>query len=502
MKKISQIIFLLFIHLGINAQQAFNKTYQSDNPNMSNFAVANSVLQTTDSSILIGGMNYNQLKMSVIKINSVGDTLWTFTAEIGINSGNYVKSLLECIDSNYVLCGVSGDPILLQSHADLIKLDKNTGDTLWVRKIGLPDRSERFYSVKQTDDLGYIVAGLRYNVDGSSSDIYLVKTDSLGIPEWERTYGGANYDFANSVEIADDGGFMLFGTTYSYGEGAYNMYLVKTDSLGNQLWQKTYGGILDDYGTSMYKLLDGNYALSGSSYFSVDSTAAHLVKIDPDGNIIWEKNLKGIKKRQEFSGVKQLSTGELMICGNRQGDDLNNTNYGILYKLDETDGTTIWKKQYDYFQVDSTQHYFYGMDVCLDGGAVMAGMVRDLRTGASPGNSMWVVKTDCMGNDSIWDNACEFTIGLEEIEKDALFNLYPNPSTGTLTLNYVIPQNAENQSVSFYDATGKLVQKVDFTGEGQIQLNIDCSGFSNGVYQCVLVSDGEVLQQGKLVLIK
>jgi outer membrane protein assembly factor BamB len=185
-----------------------------------------------------------------------------------------------------------------------------------------------------------------------------------------------------------------------------------------------------------------------------------------------------------------------------QGDDLDNTFYGVLYKLDETDGTIIWQKQYDYFQEDSTQHYFYGMNVCLDGGLVMAGMVRDLRPGESPGNSMWVVKTDCLGNDSIWDNACDFTIGLEEIEKNALFNLYPNPSTGAVTLDYFIPQNTENQSISFYNATGKLVQKVDFTGEGQIQLNIDCSGFSNGVYQCVLVSDGEVLQQGRLVLIK
>jgi hypothetical protein len=113
---------------------------------------------------------------------------------------------------------------------------------------------------------------------------------------------------------------------------------------------------------------------------------------------------------------------------------------------------------------------------------------------------MWVVKTDCMGNDSIWDNAaCPLP---ETIAPQQPFNLYPNPTNGSATVDYFIPQNAENQSISFYDATGKLVQKVDFTGEGQIQLNIDCSGFSNGVYQCVLVSDGEVMQQGKLVVIK
>jgi hypothetical protein len=376
------ILFLLILCGSINlfSQNIYNRKYTSNITNANNLARANAVIQLKDSTYFIAGMNYNQSNIVALKLALNGDTIWSYCSDLGINSGEYLMAICEASDGNYVVSGVSGDPILLNSHADLIKFDKNTGDTLWVRKIGLPNRSERFHSIKETTDHGFIASGLRYNVNNNGaitdSDIYIVKTDSMGIPEWERTYGGSNYDFANSVEIADDGGFMLFGTTYSYGEGAYNMYLVKTDSLGNQLWQKTYGGILEDYGTSMSKLLDGNYALSGSSYFSVDSTAAHLVKIDPDGNIIWEKNLKGIKKRQEFSGVKQLSTGELMICGNRQGDDLNNTNYGILYKLNETDGSIVWQKQYDYFQEDSTQHYFYGMDVCLDGGVVMAGMVR------------------------------------------------------------------------------------------------------------------------------
>ena len=370
----------------------------------------------------------------------------------------------------------------------------------------LPNKPRRCYSIKETSDKGFVFAGYKYNLDNlgalQDKDSYLVKTDSMGILQWERTYGGTNTDFANSMEIGDDGGFMLFGTTYSYGEGPYNMYLIKTDSLGNQLWQKTYGGVLEDYGNSICKLSDGNFVLAGSRYISADTLVSYILKIDQLGDIIWEKNILGTKKIQEFTCIKQLSSGALVASGSMQGDDLDNTFYGVLYKLDETDGSIIWQKQYDYFQEDSTQHYFYGMDVCLDGGVVMAGMVRDLRPGASPGNSMWVVKTDCLGNDSIWDNECDFTIGLEEIEKDALFNLYPNPSTGAVTLDYFIPQNTQNQSISFFDATGKLVQKVDFTGEGQIQLNIDCSGFSNGVYQCVLVSDGEVLKQGKMVLIK
>jgi hypothetical protein len=172
--------------------------------------------------------------------------------------------------------------------------------------------------------------------------------------------------------------------------------------------------------------------------------------------------------------------------------------------LDLQNGNIIWERQYHLFEDDSTQHYFYSMDTCSDGGLVMGGMIIDRRgINSIVGNSYWVVKTDCAGNEYAWDNdACPKFVGLEENDKDALFNLYPNPTNGSVTIDYFIPQNNQNQSISFFDATGKLVQKVDFTGEGQIQLNIDCSGFSNGVYQCVLVSDGEVLQQGKLVVIK
>jgi hypothetical protein len=504
------ILFILFLICSPSSfgQFVFNKTYQSNFANSNNFTRANYVMSTSDSNFLVVGAGKSLSKMSAIKLNKFGDTTWSYVADFFAGAGDILISSFECYDGNYIVGGFSGDPILLQSHADLIKLNKNTGDTIWVRKIGLPDRSERCYSVKETPDHGFIFSGLRYNLDSlgqtTDCDIYLVKTDSLGIPQWEQTYGGSNLDWSASMQIADDGGFMLFGTTYSYGIGTYNMYLVKTDSIGNFLWQKTYGGSLNDYGTSICKLNDGNYALAGLTYLSTDSTAAFILKIDPDGNEIWQKKMKGIKKRQEFTGVKQLVTGEIVACGDSQGDYLNNTYYGILYKLDETDGTIIWQKQYDYFQEDSTQHYFYGMDICLDEGMVMTGMVVDLRSGASPTNYFWVVKTNCQGNDSISGivEDCNAFIGLNELEENnMLFNLYPNPSTGAVTVDYFIPQNTQNQSISFYDATGKLVQKVDFTGEGQIQLNVDCSGFSNGVYTCILKGDNKIIRTRKLVII-
>ncbi len=491
------------------AQHVFNRQYYDTILNSQNdFQRCNGVLQTSDEGYLICGVGFGAKKMSAIKLNRVGDTIWSFKLYVANTVTGYLYQAIETSDNNYLVCGVFGDPVLLNAHAELIKLDKNTGDTLWLRKIGLPARSERFYTIKETSDKGFIASGLRYNVNNSNtitdSDVYLVKTDSSGVVQWEQTFGGIGYEWGQSLEIADDGGFMVFGNTDSYGAGSYDAHLIKTDPNGNMLWQKTYGTQYVDYGGSITKLQNGDYIIAGSSRINSDSAVAVAVKINSEGTEIWNRRYPPTVRSMEFTTVKQLSSGELIVCGDEQGDTLNNSYYGILKSLDLQNGNIIWERQYQLFEDDSTQHYFYSMDTCSDGGLVMGGMIIDRRgINSIVGNSYWVVKTDCAGNEYAWDNAaCPKFVGLEEIEKDALFNLYPNPSTGAVILDYFIPQNAENQSISFYDATGKLVQKVDFTGEGQIQLNVDCSGFSNGVYQGVLVSGKEVMHQCKLVIVK
>ena len=107
MKKISQVIFLMFIYFGINGQHVFNKTFQSSNTFSSNFAKSTAIMSTEDSSVLAVGMNYNQLQMSAIKIDNLGDTIWSFVADYGIGGGDFLLSALECHDGNYIVGGIS-----------------------------------------------------------------------------------------------------------------------------------------------------------------------------------------------------------------------------------------------------------------------------------------------------------------------------------------------------------------------------------------------------------
>jgi hypothetical protein len=509
MKKATTLIIILIHLTSCYSQHVFNNSYYTNiDYELNYFSYAKGVICTLDSNFVVVGAGNNGSKFSTLKLSSSGDTIWSCVANFGVKSPNRLSAVIEANDGNFVVAGVSTNFNGDYSNALIVKLNKNTGDTLWLKKIGLVDTSEYFYAIKQTKNYGFILSGSRIIEDpvgtGYQSDVYLVKTDSMGIVEWERTFVAPEADWITSIEIADDGGFMLLGCTRTFGAGGQSMYLIKTDSLGNLLWQKTYGGTLEDWGLAMTKLQDGNYVLAGTSQINSEDYMSTIIKVNNQGEVIWYKDYKGLFKGQEFTGVKELSSGNIVVCGHTKGDTSGIISFfGIVKVLSTEDGSIVWEKQYDYYNNEPNKdQYIYSIDICKDGGLILAGMARNLNfDNASPQNSMWVVKTDCIGNDSIWDNAA-CPIKTDTPDTMIPFNLYPNPSTGAVTLDYFIPQNAQNQSVSFYDATGKLVQKVDFTGEGQIQLNIDCSGFSNGVYQCVLVSDGEVMQQGKLVLIK
>ena len=499
MKKLAIIFYLYLIVCNSYGQFVFNRNYYVNGNLTLGTSRANTVIQCSDGGFLMAGTSDNASVSSVIKTNDEGDTLWHLNFDFGAtNYGHQLQTAIEISDGNYVVGGTSGDPVAHQSQADLIKINKNNGDTLWVKKIRPFNLSERCYKIKQTADGGFAFCGIRYtNTSGTSSDATLVKTDSMGNVQWERTYGGANYDFGFSLEFTSEGGYMILGTTYSYGLGPYNMYLVKTDSLGNIIWQKTYGNNFESYGNSIVKTTDGNYVLVGGDYVSSDSLTAYVVKIDTAGIIQWQKRYRGLARETEFTGVKQLSTGEIMVCGDDQGDTLNNSYYGILKKLNNNDGSMVWNKNYHYFNTDSTQHYFYAMDICNDGGLVMAGMTIDAHhTVTSPRNGMWLVKTDCMGNDSIWDSvACPLNVGIAEQPKEISSMLvYPNPTSGLFTVRLNDYMNKESR-IKISNLLGEIVYEMKMMNSLS---QIDISKQPSGIY-FVSVIGAELIVNQKII---
>jgi hypothetical protein len=127
-------------------------------------------------------------------------------------------------------------------------------------------------------------------------DFWLVKTDSSGNKQWDKTFGGTDWDEAHSVQQTSDGGYILAGETNSYGAGSCDFWLVKTDSNGNKQWDKTFGGIDHDKAVSVQQTSDGGYILAGETYsYGAGSRDFWLVKTDSNGNKQWDKTFGGTK---------------------------------------------------------------------------------------------------------------------------------------------------------------------------------------------------------------
>ena len=134
----------------------------------------------------------------------------------------------------------------------------------WEKTFGGADSSEVAYSVQQTSDGGYIAVG--YAGSGAEMDIYLVKIDKDGNSIWEKTFGFSGRDTGYSVQQTSDGGYIIAGYTTSYGAGSSDAYLIKTDSAGNIIWEKTFGGPAPDVGLSVQQTADGGFIVAGRTF--------------------------------------------------------------------------------------------------------------------------------------------------------------------------------------------------------------------------------------------
>ena len=195
----------------------------------------------------------------------------------------------------------------------LVKTDSD-GNEVWNRTFeGIS--SDLAYSVQQTSDGGYILTGYTFSYGAGPYDLWLVKADSDGNEVWNRTFGGTDGDLARAVQQTSDGGYILAGDTYSYGAGNHDFWLVKTDSDGNEVWNMTFGGGASDKAYFVQQTSDSGYILAGeTSSYSAGSGDFWLVKTDSDGNKVWEKTFGGTNYDCARS-VQQTTDGGYILAG-------------------------------------------------------------------------------------------------------------------------------------------------------------------------------------------
>jgi len=269
--------------------------------------------QTTDGGYIIAGYacyvekSYYQY-VYLVKTDAAGDTLWTRTYEFaGYECG---LSVQQTNDGGYIVAGYTAQDSL---NVYLVKTDSR-GDVLWDNIYG-GSGFEEGVSVQQTTDGGYIIAGDAIASGAYWSDVYLVKTDPQGDPLWTRTYGGANEDRASSVQQTSDGGYIIVGHTSSFGAGGSDVYLVKTNSQGDTLWTETFGGTSDDGGSSVRQTTDGGYIVAGTTgSFGAGANDVWLIRTSPSGDSLWTRTFGGTSD-DGGSSIRQTSDGGYVISG-------------------------------------------------------------------------------------------------------------------------------------------------------------------------------------------
>jgi len=254
------------------------------------------------------------------RVGPKGDLIWE--RSFG-GSGEDVGYLVrETHDGGCIVAGSTDSFGMGEERVWLLKVDKN-GSLQWDRIYGgfVSSLGDGAWSVDQTQDGGFIVAGYTQSFGQGKKDMWLLKLRSTGEPQWERCFGGQEDDVGMSVistghHEPGGEGYVIAGRTASYGQGASDMWLLQTDSQGNGLWNVTFGGARDDAAFQVIEVEDG-YALAGRSESGPDNKRVVLIKTDRQGKKLWERAYKG----STASSLQQGSDGGFIIAGRLDSDE-------------------------------------------------------------------------------------------------------------------------------------------------------------------------------------
>ncbi len=265
-----------------------------------------SIQQTSDGGYIIGGGVYHDESgedFLLIKMDSMGNEEWYRYFDRS-NHADKGESICQTSDGGYIIAGTTTD------DAWLIKTD-SSGNKEWDTTFG-GDGYDRVHSVQQTRDGGYIIAG-NFATSETNQDAWLIKTDSSGSKEWDKILKseGTVGSGANSVHQTSDGGYIVAG------QFRLDAWLIKTDSSGSKEWDTTFGGDGYDWLNSVQQTRDGGFIIAGTTTNSLDNQYAWLIKTDSSGNEEWERTFGGepYKRIDSASSVRQTNDGGYIIAG-------------------------------------------------------------------------------------------------------------------------------------------------------------------------------------------
>ncbi|MDR2354344.1 MAG: T9SS C-terminal target domain-containing protein [Deltaproteobacteria bacterium] len=356
----------------------------------------------------------------VVKFNQSGKILWQKST--GGFKVEYPKSVIETSDRGFLLAGTKhaygsfGPGFNLDYW--IIRLDIK-GNILWEKTFG-GTRIDSASAARETYDGGFIVVGDSWSSDGDvkvnygRNDIWVIKLDQLGNLQWEKSLGGSNDDFPNSIIITPDQGYLISGTSESNdGDvkgnlGGRGAWLIKLSEQGNIQWAKTYGGTRGDYSNDMQPTSDGGYIFVGHSYSSDGDVTKNqgdsdvwIVKLDSQGKITWQKTYGGNDSDLAYS-VQETMNGGYIVAGKSKSKDGdvtgNHGNYDYWLVRVDSQGNLEWQKSFGGSEFDEVKTIL----MAFDGGFIVIGSSNS-KNGDVKGNhgeeDIWVIKLRPQANE-------------------------------------------------------------------------------------------------------
>ena len=413
------------------------------------------------------------------------DTLWTRT--YGGGSYDEAYSVQQTADGGYIVAGYTESFGAGWEDFYLVKTN-SSGEPLWTRTYG-GSGGDCAYSVQQTTDGGYVVAGFTYSFGAGNADFYLVKTNSQGDTLWTRTYGGSSYDCANSVQQTADGGYILVGETQSFGAGGRDFYLVKTNSQGDTLWTRTYGGSNWDDANSVQQTADGGYVVAGwTQSFGVGTPTyanMYLVKTNSQGDTLWTRTYGG-SDWDEASSVQQTTDGGYIVAGTTWSFSGGGMDFYLVKTSGQ--GDTLWTRTYGVGSYAEA----YSVQQTADGGYIAVGVANFFGAGR---NDFYLVKT---GPDI--SEAEPLRVGVPN--QYVLYPNFPNPFNPSTQIAYALPKTGK-VSLKVFNLLGEEVITLvnEMQSAGTHTVLFDGSGLPSGIYLCRLQA-GSFVETKKMVLLK
>jgi hypothetical protein len=309
----------------------------------------------------------------------------------GGQSNERARCVQQTSDGGFIIAGYTSSFGAGYEDVYLLKTDRN-GKEEWSKTFGGSD-DDRAFAVEQTSDGGYIVAGGTRSFGAGQDDVFLLRTDADGDQLWLRTFGGAEWDSARSVQQTSDGGFIVAGTTTSFGAGFQDVYLIKTDNNGYHVWpMTTFGGTGIDWGNSVRQTSDGGYIVAGSTgSFGAGSDDAYLIKVSQSGFKVWSKTFGGTANDSARS-VRQTSDGGYILAGATTSFGAGGADF-YLIKTDGN-GNEVGTRTFGGTSTESG----YSVQQTSDGGFIVAGTTTSFGAGQQ---DIYLVRIDPTGNE-VW----------------------------------------------------------------------------------------------------